>query len=519
MPVDSVDTQPILTNTARAKASPLLETARQSRSVRYLMAIFAAGGALALGKLLEPLLGNQHPYHTLWLAVVFSAWYCGLGPAIVTVVVELVGVWYWFLPPYNSFAILYRSEIFSMLFFVAFSGVIVALGESNRRIARKRRQAEERLKQAHAELESRVKQRTAVLEQKTAELAEKALLLDLVNDAVFIRSAGDTISYWNEGAERLYGWRKEEALGRSSHDLLHTEFPVSLDAIKNMDHWEGELRHSKRDGTRIVVASRWTTLRDSKGEPLGWLEINTDITVRRAIEDAARKLSGRLLSVQDEERRRIARELHDSLGQYLVALKMNVGLLEKTDGGPSAIIAECFNIVDTCLSEIRTISHLLHPPLLDDAGFGSAARWYVEGFGQRSGIKVETDFPSELGRLPHDVETALFRSLQEALTNVHRHSGSSVVNVRFGIEVRRVWLEIKDNGRGIPQKIVAGIVDGASDTGLGLAGMRERMRELGGTLRIKSDRNGTLLRVEIPLPNTTRSSLDEPDGARERAVI
>src|SRR5262249_6532351 len=161
------------------------------------------------------------------------------------------------------------------------------------------------------------------------------------------------------------------ALGRSSHDLLHTESPIALDEIKTRDYWEGELRHSKRDRTKILVASRWTTLRDSKGEPIGWLEINTDITTRKAIEAAARKLSGRLLSVQDEERRRIARELHDSLGQYLVALKLNLGLLGGIDGQLNAITIECSNIVDTCLTEIRTISHLLPPPLLDDAGFGS----------------------------------------------------------------------------------------------------------------------------------------------------
>jgi len=156
-------------------------------------------------------------------------------------------------------------------------------------------------------------------------------------------------------------------------------------------------------------ASRWTTLRDNDGKAIGWLEINTDITSRRRAEDAARRLSGRILTLQDDERRRIARGLHDSLGQFLTALKLNLGLLSAADGN-ARLVAESSEIVDQCLAETRTVSHLLHPPLLDEAGIGSAVRWYVDGFGQRSGIKVTLDLSRSLAvctkmwKLPYSVQ-------------------------------------------------------------------------------------------------------------------
>jgi two-component system NarL family sensor kinase len=231
-----------------------------------------------------------------------------------------------------------------------------------------------------------------------------------------------------------------------------------------------------------------------------------DITQRKAAQDAARQLSARLLQMQDEERRRIARGLHDSLGQYLTALKMNLDLLSTTD--KKRIAAECSEMVDKCLAETRTISHLLHPPLLDEAGLGSAIRWYVEGFAQRSGIKVKLELPSQFGRLHREVETALFRSLQEGLTNVHRHSGSSVVDIRLIVDTKQVRLEIKDKGQGIPPKTLKRLVEGIAYTGVGLAGIRERMRELGGSLRIKSDKDGTLLRVTIPISEMSTKPVD-----------
>jgi PAS domain S-box-containing protein len=352
---------------------------------------------------------------------------------------------------------------------------------------------------ANERLEQRAMERTHELEQKTAQLASQARLLDQVNDAILVRGADGAITYWNEGAERLYGWTKQEALGKSTQELIQTEFPIEITEILGQDRWEGELRQRRRDGSQITVASRWATLRDNSGNPVRWLEINTDVTVRKQVEDAARRLSGRILTLQDDERRRIARGLHDSLGQYLTALKMNLDLLSKTGANPSEVASECANIVDNCLSETRTISHLLHPPLLDEAGFASAARWYVDGFAQRSGITVNLDLAPELGRLHKDVELALFRAVQEALTNVHRHSESSAVDIRLMVDGKQVRLEIKDNGKGIPPNQLKHLREDSAESGVGIAGMRERMRELGGSLQIQSGRSGTTVVIRVPL--------------------
>lgn len=352
---------------------------------------------------------------------------------------------------------------------------------------------------AKEKLEELVKERTQELEQNTAQLAYQARLLDLANDAIFIRNAADKISYWNEGAERLYGWASEEVLNRSVHEILRTEFPVPLLEILETDRWEGELRHTTKYGSQITVSSRWTTLRDRNGKSEGWLEINTDITARKRAEESARRLSGRILSLQDDERRRIARGLHDSLGQYLAALKMNLDVFRTSKDDKAKLASDCAEIVDKCLNETRTISHLLHPPLLDEAGFDSAARWYVDGFSQRSGIKVNLNLPQKLSRMHRDVEVALFRAVQECLTNVHRHSGSSAVDVRLSLSAKQIRLEIKDDGRGIPQERLRSLNQGAADAGVGLAGMRERIREFGGSLEIRSERAGVTVIVRIPI--------------------
>ncbi len=347
-------------------------------------------------------------------------------------------------------------------------------------------------------LEESAVEQTRELEQKTSQLANQARLLDLANDAILVRDAAGRITYWNDGAQRLYGWNKEEALAGSTQDLLQTEFPIDLSDILGMDRWEGELRQTRRDGARIIVASRWTTLPDQNGQAVGWLEINTDISLRKQAEEAARSLSGRILTLQDDERRRIARGLHDSLGQYLTALKMNLDRLSRSDDRNSALASECSEILDKCLTETRTISHLLHPPLLDEAGFGSATQWYVDGFAQRSGIKVTLNLPPKFGRLPQDIEIVLFRAVQEALTNVHRHSGASLVAISLTLSAKQIRLEIKDNGRGMPQRRLDYVLGGKAGAGVGIAGMRERVRELDGSIDIQSDGKGTRVLVRIP---------------------
>jgi signal transduction histidine kinase len=163
-----------------------------------------------------------------------------------------------------------------------------------------------------------------------------------------------------------------------------------------------------------------------------------------------------------------------------------------------SLVADSKEIVDRCLTETRTLSHLLHPPLLDETGFFSAAQWYVQGFAQRSGIRVDIDVPSQ-ERLPSTVEIMLFRVLQEALTNIHRHSGSSAAEVRMEVDAEKVLLEIRDYGRGMSPEMLRGFHARRARVGVGLAGMRERVAEVGGNLELKSDSNGTTVRVRVPV--------------------
>lgn len=480
-------------------------------ALRYGIAVVIAVIAVALRNWLTPFLGEENPYHTAWVAVVFSAWYCGLGPSIAATLVCLFGVKYWLLPPWGS---LDRPGLWGMFSFTVLSAMIVALGEAARRAKAKQGQTEEALRESEAQLHLALQDRTLEVEQKSAQIAEQARLIDLANDAIFVRTRDDKISYWNQGAARLYGWTSAEALGRSTHELLHTVFPVPFAEITQNELWEGELLQSKRDGSRITVASRWTTLRNHQGEIAGWLEINTDISARKQAEDAARRLSGRILTLQDEERRRIARELHDSLGQYLTAAKINLDLLAVgLAARPEAeLVSECTETITRCLAETRTLSHLLHPPLLDEAGFVSAARWYAEGLAQRSGIEVNLDFSPGLTRLDKDIETVLFRALQEALTNVHRHSGGSSVDVRLRLEAEKVRMEIKDNGKGIPEQRVRRFTKDGVGSGVGLAGMRERVREVGGSLALLSGSSGTSVIINIPLVQSEVHAGDESEN-------
>ncbi len=223
---------------------------------------------------------------------------------------------------------------------------------------------------------------------------------------------------------------------------------------------------------------------------------------------ALRQLSSRLLSLQDSERRRIARELHDSLGQYLVGLKLNAHMLRQSPEREE-LWSEADRLMEQCISEVRTLSYLLHPPTMDAAGFTSAARWYVEGYGQRSGLNVTLDAPAEPVRLPDAVELALFRVLQEALTNVHRHSGASAADVVLRQDAEQVILEVRDNGRGIPAELLSHFHATGAGMGVGIAGIRERVRELSGKLTLESDGSGTLVRVDIPLEPTEENEADD----------
>jgi signal transduction histidine kinase len=226
-----------------------------------------------------------------------------------------------------------------------------------------------------------------------------------------------------------------------------------------------------------------------------------------------RMVSARLLHLQDEERRRIARELHDSIGQMLAALSMNLaGVRADIDrlARTASTVIDSESLVQQMSTEVRTISHLLHPPLLDEAGLPSALRWYCDGFSRRSKIDVDLDCPTDFGRLPRDVETAIFRLVQECLTNIHRHSGSATATIHLRHDGNEVAVSVEDNGKGIPsEKLDEMTLPGTA--GVGLTGMRERVRQLGGTLAIESNNNGTKIATRIPVPETdaTEESMRE----------
>lgn len=494
----------------------------------YLLGALAALIALLLRHLLSPLLGMENPYLTAWAAVVFSAWYCGMGPSIVCTLLSVFGVWYWFLPYFNSFTFQNpETEISGMVLFSALSGLVIALGEANRqskvrsvREVEERRRIEADLRTAQAELESRVQERTGELSlanqslsHEAAKVRAQAEWLDAANDAIFVGGSDERITYWNKGAERLYGWSRAEAVGRSPHELLRTEFPVPFADVagqRQRGGWQGELVHTKRDGMQVAVASQWTTLKDPHDHVTGWIEINRDITDRKAAE-AARQFTARLLKMQDEERRRIARDLHDSTGQIVVALILNLGKL-KASGSLTAeetrILLNSDGLLQTLNSELCAISYLLHPPLLDEAGLWTALEWYVQGFTQHSGIAITLERNSTFGRLNSDLEVAIFRVVQECLTNVGQHSGSSEATVRLLRLSREVRLEVQDRGKGIPLEKQSTILSQGA-RGVGFRGMQERVLQLGGNLIVESNSGGAMVIATFPVNETAASASNE----------
>lgn len=370
----------------------LTSSSKTGGLLRYGLAILIAVAALFLRQLMGPVLGDANPFHTAWPAVIFAAWFCGMFPAIVTAVIDVIGIWYFILPPVHSFKFVNpQAEISGMLGFLFFSGCIIALSETNRRSLARSQLAEERLQRAHDELDQRVQERTAALTK-----------------------ASETLNLANENF---------------------------------------------------------------------------------------RALSAQLLRLQDDERRRIARELHDSIGQLLAALGMNVARVHQESHRLSSeaarAVSENLVMVNEISREIRTLSHLLHPPMLDEIGLPSALRWYVDGFSERSKVEVKLELPEGLGRLSKEMELTIFRLIQECLTNIHRHSGSKSAAVRLRQEDHHVTIEVQDQGTGIPADKLADFT-ASNRAGVGFRGMRERLRQLDGTLEIRSDATGTTVIASLP---------------------
>lgn len=264
-------------------------------------------------------------------------------------------------------------------------------------------------------------------------------------------------------------------------------------------------------GTLVgIVGISWdVSQRKREKEALQQSQATLEFQVQQRTREL-RSLSARLLQMRDDERRRLARELHDSFGQQLTAIVIDLDLLAKTaDANQQQLVSECRELLQGCLRETRTLSHLLHPPLLDELGFASAARWYVEGFAQRSGIEVEAEIPEDLGKLG-GYELTFFRILQEALTNVHRHSQASRVFVLVEADAEAARLTVKDNGCGVSPKFLTQFMNSGTGGGIGLAGMRERVRDAGGKLELQSDDSGTTLLVSLPVEESTSSQQQVP---------
>ena len=225
------------------------------------------------------------------------------------------------------------------------------------------------------------------------------------------------------------------------------------------------------------------------------------VQLQRAHE-TLRVLSGRLLQAQDDERRRVARELHDSAGQYLCSIQMNLSAIAKEVTGSSPSLRgrldDAIDLVERCTSEIRTLSYLLHPPLLDELGLTSALSWYVEGFSKRSGIEVTLDIPGNAPRFSPEVETAVFRIVQQSLANIHRHSGSKVARIRLINGTDHLAIEVSDEGRGFSPEILSKFRQSGQLPGVGVSGMRERINSMSGTFDIVSGANGTTVAVKLP---------------------
>ena len=326
---------------------------------------------------------------------------------------------------------------------------------------------------------------------QSADLPYSTLVQRMQQGAAMLNSNGEII-YCNDSLAALLGISSEALIGVCVRDLAHADdkdAAQSLLQTLGMHSSEGEVRLRKIDGSVLPTRLSLSPL-SRDGAIFGVLV--SDLTT----EKSNAELVARIQHLQDEERRNLARELHDSVGQLLAGISMNLGTLQNSAANlspsHSKLLDDSAAMVAEVTKEIRTISHLLHPPLLGVAGLCSAIRWYVDGFSERSHIKVELDIPDDIGPLSSEVEIALFRVVQECLTNVYRHSGSDSCSIKLQREQQWLQLEIHDAGKGMPSQVKA-------SSGVGIRGMKERVRHLGGTLEVTSSVGGTIVVARVPL--------------------
>jgi PAS domain S-box-containing protein len=349
------------------------------------------------------------------------------------------------------------------------------------------------------------------------------LLVQGVRDyAIFMLDRTGHVASWNEGARRIKGYNAGEIIGKYFSVFYPEEDAKAGKPELNLQHAieagrvEDEGWRMRKDGSRFWASVVVTALKDDSGAMYGFSKVTRDMTEKRKAQEALegserslRELSGRLLRMQDEERGRLGRELHDTIGQYLSALKMSLEVAASTPAETKGDeLGECIRITDECIREVRTISYLLYPPMLEEMGLQTAIEWHVDGFTRRSGIQVDCEVQPDIGRLPRDVEVAVFRIFQESLTNIHRHSGSPTAQVRLWLEAGDVVLEVRDKGKGAPASVLEFSNDALGTLGVGLRGMRERVRQLGGRLELSSSEKGMTVRAVVPVGSASAARAD-----------
>jgi PAS domain S-box-containing protein len=397
------------------------------------------------------------------------------------------------------------------------------------------------LETLNRELEQRVLERTEELERKAelllqlnGELVGKNQELDAIvrtaPDIIFSRQADGQRDYISDRFYEYTGAPQGSANGFGWVDYVHPDDKEQamaqwLSCVESGANYEAEYRMRSVTGSYNWFRARAVPIRDEAGNIVKWYGTCSDIHDSKMLEQSIRdsaaelekmvdlrtnelqRLSVRLMTLQDQERRRIARDLHDGLGQELAVAKMAVDkmLLHKSakpadDGWPQVSA-----IIDRAIQQVRTLSHLLHPPLLDEVGLLSALSWYVEGLSKRSGLETSLEVhPDDFPRLTTEVETAIFRIVQEALTNVFRHADAHKVWITLTRTDKRICVAVRDDGKGIGKKIAELRPD---SVGVGIGGMRQRARELGGELRLENAGPGTLLELVLPVAAALRETI------------
>jgi PAS domain S-box-containing protein len=330
-------------------------------------------------------------------------------------------------------------------------------------------------------------------------LRQQAGLLEQAHDAIFVLEFPRTIVYWNRGAEQLYGFSRREAVGRPSHELLHTEHPMATPdfeaALERDGEWTGELTHTTRDGRKIIVESRHVLMREADGRRLV-LETNRDITERKRAEQALEELAGRLIHAQEEERSRIGRELHDHISQTLGVLTIKIDQLRATGeitAGIGGALDELRRDTTDITEDVHRLSHRLHSSTLDYLGLVPALQKLVSEFSERHDIAITFAHASLPAPLPSEVALCLFRVAEESLTNIAKHSKARSANIHVAGAPDGIHLSVEDAGTGFDPTALG------SKAGLGFVSMQERLRVLHGTIQVDSaPSRGTRINAWVP---------------------